>query len=65
MNRPLSVKFFAMLVKPFTSGVLSGFLAFLLRRQHSGVASAGTRTIRVVAYNIEDDTVATRRPAPA
>ncbi|MGO9529327.1 MAG: alkaline phosphatase family protein, partial [Verrucomicrobiia bacterium] len=44
-----------MLVKLFTSSVVSGFLVFWVAGGIPSVASAGTRTIRVVAYNIDSD----------
>jgi len=53
-----------MLVNIFTSGVLSGFMVFWVAGGIPSVASAGTRPIRVVAYNIEDDISGYTTPRP-
>jgi PKD repeat protein len=64
MKKTLSVRFVAIVAKIFTSGVLSGFLALLVAGGIPSVASAGTKTIRVVAYNIEDDINGATTPLP-
>src|SRR5271169_4506637 len=55
MKRTRSIKFVATLVKTFTKGLLSGCVALLVVGSITAVASAGTRTLRIVSYNIDAD----------